>query len=293
VISPLTYSIGGGGVVDPVGPSSNPPSDTCECTKYVTVFLAKDDPLQIAENNAANTATPPRPPTRLTRRICVKIKCKPGTINPGPGCWVLVMEQEQSWVPCVPAPGTPACVANHGGPGVHELMVVIIVSRWKSCDLGWTPTLLYPNGEPMEPTTIAIAALASTQTSASILDTPFFRTSFGDIQIYKKLTTEGTLKTYNLGDKVLYKDRVFVLTSTFMDLIHSDTNVYYANIFENGIPSQTSKYWTELSIPPRLSFSKTEPVGIKLIGDRWFNPITELMYVYTKINNTQYIWLSD
>lgn len=109
-----------------------------------------------------------------------------------------------------------------------------------------------------------------------------------DIQLFKNLTVDGTLKTYSLGDKVIYRDRVFVLTSNFLKLA---PGTYATSIFENGTPSESSKYWTEVPLPSRLSITKTEPTGPKLIGDRWFNPITELLYIYTKINNTQYGWL--
>ncbi len=96
------------------------------------------------------------------------------------------------------------------------------------------------------------------------------------IKQYKKLDHRGVSVNYYVNDVVLYRDRLFVL-------------VLLAPL--KTPPTKKSIYWKEIFLPNRITTSISKPVGIKLLGDSWFNPITNLTYTYTK-NNGQYIWLS-
>ena len=96
------------------------------------------------------------------------------------------------------------------------------------------------------------------------------------IKQYKKLDHRGVPYKYYVNDVVLYRDRLFTL-------------VLLAPL--KTPPTKKSIYWKELLLPNRTISSTSKPVGIKFLGDNWFNPITNLTYTYTK-NNGQYLWLS-
>lgn len=96
------------------------------------------------------------------------------------------------------------------------------------------------------------------------------------IKQYKKLDHRGVPINYYVNDIVLYRDRLFML-------------VLLAPL--KTPPTKKSIYWKEIFLPNRITTSISKPVGIKLLGDIWFNPITYQSYRYTK-NNGQYIWLS-
>lgn len=95
------------------------------------------------------------------------------------------------------------------------------------------------------------------------------------IQPYKKLDYRGVPYTYHVGDVVLYKDKLFTLV-----LLAPDETP----------PTKKSIYWKETPLPNRTLVSITEPVGLKLLGDNWFNPDNMLIYTYIK-NGDQYLWV--
>lgn len=100
-----------------------------------------------------------------------------------------------------------------------------------------------------------------------------------NIKQYKKLTQNGIPRKYKVDDTVLYRDKLFTLILT-------------NSTAELEPPTKRSKYWMEVSLPDRLLVSTTKPVGIKFLGDRWYNPTTTLIYTYVK-NDDYYIWLSN
>ena len=95
------------------------------------------------------------------------------------------------------------------------------------------------------------------------------------LMIFKTYDITGTVKPYQAKSLVMYQDRTFIATS-----------------FAKGIdiPSTHSRVWREVFLPSKFTNSKTTPEGIKRAGDRWFNPITTFVYVYTKQENG-YVWL--
>jgi len=97
-----------------------------------------------------------------------------------------------------------------------------------------------------------------------------------------KKTTGVRTTPWIRGDFVLYKDRIFELKG-----IPS----YFAN------PSKRDKFWVEHALPIRTLTDTSAPKGIKFLGDRWYNPTTGVIYVYTKNQSEtgeyNYIWLAS
>ena len=105
---------------------------------------------------------------------------------------------------------------------------------------------------------------------------PIVINNISEISYYKTHNINGTVKQYNIKDIVYYRDRLFVA-------ITNTTNS----------PSLFSKEWKEITeVISRYDISRSIPQGLKRPGDKWFNPITSLVYTYTK-NMNQYVWLSD
>lgn len=105
---------------------------------------------------------------------------------------------------------------------------------------------------------------------------PIVINNISEISYYKTHNINGTVKQYNIKDIVYYRDRLFVA-------ITNTTNS----------PSVFSKEWKEITdVISRYDISRSIPQGLKRPGDKWFNPITSLVYTYTK-NMNQYVWLSD
>ena len=100
---------------------------------------------------------------------------------------------------------------------------------------------------------------------------------FSKISLFKKYETNGNIKRYPIDTLIVYDARLFFATR--------DTT-------GKSIPSQSSTIWKEVTYPFRIVTSETEPSGIKILGDRWFNPMTNIEYTYTK-NNNDYVWLSN
>lgn len=92
--------------------------------------------------------------------------------------------------------------------------------------------------------------------------------------IFNTWDSNGNTKQYAKNDIVLYEDRLFIA-------VVATTGDSY--------PSKTSKVWTEVFYTI-FSTSTVEPI-IKLVGDRWYNPLTLLTYTYVKTGDT-YNWLS-
>lgn len=99
-----------------------------------------------------------------------------------------------------------------------------------------------------------------------------------NITLYKRLTPSGTIRKYRIGDIVVYRDRLFILK-----FLHPSRDEWRP-------PSTTSIAWNELQIPDRLLTSEVRPMGLKFVGDRWYNPTTSLTYTYTRSGNA-YVWL--
>ena len=96
------------------------------------------------------------------------------------------------------------------------------------------------------------------------------------ILYFKTHNTDGTPKTYETDYIICYRDRLFIAISN-----------------TTREPYPTSEEWTELmDVTSRFDISEIVPSGLKRPGDRWYNPITSLIYEYTKSNDT-YIWLSN
>lgn len=105
---------------------------------------------------------------------------------------------------------------------------------------------------------------------------PVVINNISEILYYKTHNINGIVKQYNIKDIVSYRDRLFVA-------IKNTTNS----------PSVFSKEWKEITdVISRYDISNSIPQGLKRPGDKWFNPITSLVYTYTK-NMNQYVWLSD
>ena len=97
------------------------------------------------------------------------------------------------------------------------------------------------------------------------------------ISYFKRYETDGFVKMYSKDSIVIYQDKLF-----------------YAVTSTNGedVPSMQSTTWKEfLDYTFKFTIRESEPDGVKVLGDRWYNPITTMIYTYTK-NNEQYVWLS-
>ena len=106
--------------------------------------------------------------------------------------------------------------------------------------------------------------------------TSIFVEDISKILYYKAYNIDGTLKKYNSKDIICYRDKLFIA-------IQNTTNS----------PSVFSKEWKEVTdVISRYDISNSIPQGLKRPGDKWFNPTTSLIYIYTK-NMNQYVWLSD
>ena len=106
--------------------------------------------------------------------------------------------------------------------------------------------------------------------------TSIFVEDISKILYYKTYNIDGTVKQYNIKDIVSYRDRIFVAISN-----------------TTKSPSVFSKEWKEVTdVISRYDISNSIPQGLKRPGDEWFNPVTSLVYTYTK-NMNQYVWLSD